>query len=65
MCACWNLDPRGRPPFSEISETLTIFNDHASEYKRLQTQGIDDDYYLQPTNPEDIPFYQADMDTER
>lgn len=65
MCACWSLDPRGRPSFSDICETLIIFNDDASNYKRLQTQGIEDDYYLQPTNPDDRPVYEEEIESER
>lgn len=64
MCSCWSMDPVDRPRFSEISETLNTFKNQGSDYERLQTKDIEDEYYLVPASNEDKPIYQMECDDE-
>lgn len=57
MCECWDMEPSQRPRFSEICETLGTFMTENEEYERAQTKEIEDDYYTQAEEGDDVPIY--------
>lgn len=63
MVSCWNLEPEKRPTFSEVSETLTTFVSQGTDYERLQTKEINDDYYL-ANIVDDRPCYKVEIPKE-
>lgn len=54
MQLCWHEDPKMRPQFAEIAESLKDLLEQANYKERSKTQDIKDDYYLEFSSMDDM-----------